>query len=83
MRSIFELSEQALDWTLEVHSSSEAFPVVLGWHPWFRRELKSGGRLELSLDAQEMYIRDRDGVPTGELCSPTQPPWDYGRSQYK
>lgn len=75
-RSTFELSETGLEWRLEVHSLSEAFPVVVGWHPWFRRNLASGDALEFSLDAEEMYVREEDGVPSGALCKPTEPPWD-------
>lgn len=76
VRSTLTLSNEALDWSLEVHSESEPFPVVVGWHPWFRRRLGSGEPLRLHWDAQEMYARDEEGIPTGALCEPSAPPWD-------
>ena len=75
-RSVLQLSDRALEWRLEVHAKEEPFPVVLGWHPWFRRRLDSGEPLRLHVDAAEMYVRDRAGIPTGELREPTQGPWD-------
>jgi len=76
VQSTFELTEQALEWRLEVHAERAAFPVVLGWHPWFRRQIGGGGDLRLLFDAEEMYVRDESGIPTGALCAPNAGPWD-------
>ena len=45
-------------------------PVVVGWHPWFRRPV------ELGIRPARMYERGHDGLPTGRLTDPTPRPWD-------
>ena len=72
----FVLDDQALALRLEVHASDRPFPASAGWHPWFRRRLERGAPAELDLPAAVMYLRDRDGIPTGERVSPTPGPWD-------
>jgi len=60
--------------TLTAH---ERQPVVLGWHPWFRRRLhKDGPSVELDLAAASMYELDVDALPTGRLVEPPPGPWD-------
>jgi aldose 1-epimerase len=56
--------------------ADEPMPAWLGWHPWFRRALASGGPVELDFSAARMYRRGDDGLPTGELVDPTPGPWD-------
>ena len=64
--------------------ADEAMPATIGWHPWFRRVLggpgdRPGGAsspAELRFDAERMYERDSDGLPTGRLVPPTSGPWD-------
>lgn len=51
-------------------------PCSVGLHPWFRRQLGVGSDLELTLDADAMVERGKDGLPTGELIVPTASPWD-------
>ena len=76
VQSRFELSPDALRWTLEVRAHETPFPVVVGWHPWFRRELEPGVRLKYTIDAESMYVRDEVGMPSGELISPPEGPYD-------
>jgi galactose mutarotase-like enzyme len=59
-----------------VHSDERPFPASLGWHPWFRRRLSRGAPVEISFAAREMYVRDADGIPTGERVPPPPGPWD-------
>ena len=76
---LIELHDDGL--ALELGASApadRAMPVTLGWHPWFRRRLERGSELELEVamaDAR-MYLRDADGLPTGQLVPPTPGPWD-------
>jgi aldose 1-epimerase len=71
------LTDGGLELRLEVGAEHEPFPASCGWHPWWRRRLARGGPLELAVDAQSMWLRDADGVPTGELVSPPPPgPYD-------
>lgn len=72
----FALAAGHLDWRLEVHTDGEPFPASLGQHPWFVRQLSRGAPLDLSLRAGSMYVRDADGIPTGERVAPTPGPWD-------
>lgn len=55
--------------------ADEPMPASIGWHPWFRR-LVSGAPAELRFEADAMYVRGPDGLPTGELRPPRPGPWD-------
>ena len=63
-----------LEATLEL-LAAEPMPVVLGWHPWFRRTI-DGSAAELEFEAHWMYARGADGLPTGATIPPTPRPWD-------
>ncbi len=66
----FALAADRLQWTLEVHADARAMPAQAGWHPWFTKPAT------LHFEPGRMYIKDPDGVPTGELVPPTPGPWD-------
>ena len=71
------LDDSSLSLRLEVAADDEPFPASCGWHPWWRRRLRRGAPLEVDVDAESMWVRGPDGVPTGELVSPVPPgPWD-------
>ena len=72
----FALDEEALrvELTLE---AAEAMPATIGWHPWFRRFLVPGDpSVTVDLDADEMLVRDGEGIPSGERVAPPPGPWD-------
>ena len=75
VQSFFELNQGEFVWRIEVHAKTDAFPVVVGWHPWFRRRV-AGGDAHLLFEAKEMYVRDDAGIPTGKRRAPTHGPWD-------
>ncbi len=70
----WHLRPRELTTTITVHALDEPFPAVVGWHPWFRRQLDSGGPLELSMAASERLVRGTDHLPTGDAV-----PYDAGR----
>jgi aldose 1-epimerase len=71
------LKDDHLDLRIEVEAEDEPFPASCGWHPWWRRRLARGGPLDVSVDAESMWVRGPDGIPTGDLVSPPPPgPWD-------
>jgi aldose 1-epimerase len=75
------VSEDRLDMTLEVHATRDAMPVIVGWHPWFRRRLshadgRASADVEVSIDATSMLEVDPPGIPTGRLLAPSVGPWD-------
>ena len=78
-----ELGPGGLDATLELQAE-EAMPAALGWHPWFRRHLRDAldgddtlsPEVELVVDAESMFERGLDGLPTGTLVPPRRRPWD-------
>lgn len=73
----WRLDEHSLETLLEVSSDGEEFPAELGWHPWFRKQLASGGRAQLDLPATEMLARGPDHLPTGARVCPVPPgPYD-------
>lgn len=81
----FALTDDQLDVSLSL-VADEPMPAALGWHPWFRRRLggadadgrsaEASAPVEIHLDAAWMYVRDADGIPTGELVEPPAGPWD-------
>jgi aldose 1-epimerase len=70
------LTPDALSLVMEVHAADRAMPASCGWHPWWSRDLSRGDPLEIELHADAMYVRDDDGIPTGELREVEPPPWD-------
>jgi galactose mutarotase-like enzyme len=56
--------------------ADERMPAWVGIHPWFRRELDDRERVVLDFDAQQMYVRGADLLPTGELVAVPTGPWD-------
>ncbi len=50
---------------LAVSSEVAGCPVVLGWHPWFHRQLDAGGPLTWGFDASAQAQRGADHLPTG------------------
>lgn len=72
----FELDEDGLQLTLALEAR-EPQPVVMGWHPWFRRSVEAGAALlELDFRPSAMLRRDADGIPSGELVPLPGGPWD-------
>jgi galactose mutarotase-like enzyme len=69
------LTADSLNLRLEV-AAEEAMPVSVGWHPWWRTELDTGGRLVIDAPLAAKYQRDDESIPTGALVAPGPPPWD-------
>ena len=72
----FELTDEQLVVTAEVHAGESAMPAMAGWHPWFRRQLARGGDAELQFTADAVYSVDEDLVPTGDMEAVPPPPWN-------
>jgi aldose 1-epimerase len=68
------LTDDGLEATLTL-VADEPMPAWMGWHPWFRCEV-GGASLELSFEAERMFVRGPDMLPTGALTSPGPHPWD-------
>ena len=64
--------------TLVVEALGEPFPAVVGWHPWFRRDLGRGEPVEWRLEATDQLVRGDDHLPTGERIpfDPSAGPFD-------
>ena len=63
--------------TMEVHATDRPMPATCGWHPWwYRTPPDAPSPVELELHADELYARDDEGIPTGELVPVRPPPWD-------
>ena len=74
----FDLEPDGLTMTLEFRAGASAAPVVLGWHPCFRRRLepRSSSAVDLTIDPAAMWQRGSDGLPTGDLVAVPPGPWD-------
>jgi aldose 1-epimerase len=70
------LGDDALELRLEVWAEDEPFPASCGWHPWWRRRLSRGEPLALDLEAGAVWVRDEEGIPSGDLEPPPPGPWD-------
>ncbi|MFE2145972.1 aldose 1-epimerase [Streptomyces sp. NPDC059456] len=74
---IFELGTDALTVTMGVETYGDSFPAQAGWHPWFRRNLGTGGE-DVRLDFAPSWQEERgdDHLPTGKRIDPLPGPWD-------
>ena len=68
--------DNAIRWSLEYEANGCDLPVTLGFHPWFSRDIGKGNSAQIIFNANRMYQTNKDKLPTGELISPTPPPWD-------
>lgn len=68
------LDGPTLTLTLAVHAR-QRMPVVLGWHPCFRRHV-AGRTASLSFAPGFMWERDADGIATGAHVAVSPGPWD-------
>lgn len=71
----YELLAGGLRTTLTWDDGTDAL-CSIGIHPWFRRRLDVGGEVELVFHPNAMVERGHDGLPTGQLVTPTPGPWD-------
>lgn len=74
----FELDDDGLTVTMTVLAET-SMPVMVGWHPWFRRFLDGGSgpvEAEVSFGPGLMYELDDTAIPTGRLRPPPPGPWD-------
>lgn len=71
------LTAAELTTVIEVQAE-ESSPAVVGWHPWFRRQLERGGPARWSLPAVAQAERGADALPTGRLLAydPDAGPFD-------
>ena len=65
-----QLSDNRLHLELAVQAGEQAMPVVLGWHPWFRKPDR------LTFTPAAMYPRDGEGIATLPCVAPVPGPWD-------
>jgi aldose 1-epimerase len=73
----FGLSEDRLEVALEL-LATDSMPASIGWHPWFARwprpPVGDGlGPIELDFHPASMYLRDSEGIATGQLVAPSDP----------
>lgn len=61
-----DVLDEGIDLRLEVHATGAAFPAGVGWHPWFRRDVRPRHDVRVLIDAGHVYETD-DMIPTGWL----------------
>lgn len=77
VRQHVTLSSESMELRLTVTAGEELMPVMVGWHPWFRRRLHADGpSAELLMRPGRMFELDSVAIPTGECVSPPPGPWD-------
>ncbi len=75
---LIHLGTDSLTQTLTVVAGDQPMPATVGWHPWFRRQLESGGPLRLDAEMSDagLLVRDEDYIPSGKVVPVGQRPWD-------
>lgn len=72
----FDLTEESLTISLTVKNDERVMPAALGFHPWFRRDIGTGGPATYFLRPGARYVPDMDGLPW-VLCDDLGTrPWD-------
>ena len=61
--STWTILDDGIDASMTVQSA-EPMPVILGWHPWFQRELR-GASVQWSMNSATVSVRS-DSLPTDE-----------------
>ena len=72
----FVLTDTALTIAVTVGNNERSMPAMAGWHPWFRRQLTTGGPAKLHFDADAIYETNTDDIPTGGLADIPPKPWN-------
>ena len=67
VRMQWMLEPTVLRTRIEVSTDGEAFPAVVGWHPWFRRRLSRGSSGRWELPDGRLAPRDADRMPSTPL----------------
>lgn len=76
VEQVFVVTADHFRVTMTIHADEQPMPAQLGWHPWYRRQLDRGGPLTVDFAADAMYTVDDAQLPTGELVTPPDGPWD-------
>ncbi|MFF3766140.1 aldose 1-epimerase [Streptomyces sp. NPDC001922] len=74
---LVELTEDSLTLTMGVETIDDSFPAQVGWHPWFLRNLGTGGA-DAVIDFAPAWQEERgtNHLPTGRRIDPLPGPWD-------
>lgn len=73
---LIELAEDHVTLTMGIETHEDSFPAQVGWHPWFLRDLGTGGPLHLGFEPEWQEERGEDHLPTGRRIAPQPGPWD-------
>lgn len=64
----WSLTPRLLTTVITVHALEQPFPVVTGWHPWFRRVIGESSA-QWSLHPEAVLERGDDHLPTGRMLA--------------
>lgn len=65
------VEDDGVSLTLSVKNLSEsAFPAGVGWHPWFRRDLRPDATPQVRVAATRLHESRTDLIPTGVMLAP-------------
>jgi aldose 1-epimerase len=60
------LRDDGIDQRVEIRAERDRFPAGVGWHPWFRRDVRPGVEPRAFVDADRVY-ETHEMIPTGWL----------------
>lgn len=72
LRHLISVDANEIVHTLCVENSGDfPSPAGVGWHPWFRRDIRPGADPRVLVDARDHYTARPDLIPTGEVAPPS------------
>jgi aldose 1-epimerase len=71
LRQHLEAGERSLRMEMSATAGKHSMPVVIGWHPWFRKPDR------VAFSPSLMYPTDADGISTSPPVAPSRGPWDH------
>ena len=72
----YHLAGDTLTSRIAVHAADGPMPAWTGWHPWFPRTLSRGGPARIEFAAEGIWVKDAEGIQTGEVAPVPDGPYD-------
>lgn len=70
VEQVISVHDDTVTFEMTLKTKAEKMPGQVGWHPWFARPCR------IETNFAQMYVRDADGIPSGEKITPPGGPYD-------
>jgi aldose 1-epimerase len=72
----FDLRPMELTVSVVVSNDRRCMPAIVGFHPWFRRQLADGSGVDVDFRPGTRYVCDDSGIPFATVPGGGERPWD-------